>query len=152
MALPTSYTAFRRTTGDLPRTIEQAKESLPQDLGPNDVLIKIRAVSLNYRDVGMLIGNYPAQVEDQGIPCSDCAAEVVAVGSAVGDFRVGDRVSPIFDLSNLTGTESTPMKALGGDQPGVLREYAVFEDRFLVHLPEYLTWEEVGTDSRKCSP
>lgn len=151
MALPTSYTAFRRTAGDVPRTIEPTSESLPQDLRSNDVLIKIHAVSLNYRDLAMLIGTYPVEVEERGVPCSDCAAEVVAIGSAVEDFHIGDRVSPIFDVSNITGTESAPSKALGGDMPGVLREYAVFEDRLLVHLPQYLTWEEVCTDSPKCT-
>ncbi|KAL2203713.1 alcohol dehydrogenase [Sarocladium strictum] len=145
MALPTSYTAFRRTTGNLPRTIEPSTEALPQNLGPKDVLIKIHAVSLNYRDVGMLVGNYPVEVEEHGIPCSDCAAEVVAIGSAVEDFQIGDRVSPIFNLSNVTGAENDPFQALGGDVPGVLREYAVFEDRVLVHLPKHLAWEDAAT-------
>lgn len=150
MALPATYAAFRRTVGDLPRTIEFSSESLPRDLGPSEVLTKIHAVSLNFRDLAMLHGRYPVQTEELGIPCSDCAAEVVAIGSAVEDFIIGDRVSPIFDVANFTGNESTPPVALGGDIPGVLREYAVFEDRVLVHLPEYLIWEEVGPDSPTC--
>ncbi|KAH7145809.1 alcohol dehydrogenase [Dactylonectria estremocensis] len=145
MALPATYAAFRRTVGDLPRSIEFSSESLPRDLGPREVLIKIHAVSLNFRDLAMLHGRYPVQTEERGIPCSDCAAEVVAIGSAVEDFAIGDRVSPIFDVTNFTGNESTPPIALGGDIPGVLREYAVFEDRVLVHLPKYLTWEEAST-------
>lgn len=64
----------------------------------------------------MLHGRYPADVIEGGIPCSDAAAEVAAVGSAVKDFAIGDRVSVIGDLGNLTGC--------------VLREYAIFEDKY----------------------
>ncbi|GKT51469.1 zinc-type alcohol dehydrogenase-like protein [Colletotrichum spaethianum] len=147
MTHPTTSLVFRRTDGDLPRTIEQSTEALPapDELGSRDVLIKIHAVSLNFRDVAMLNGRYPVEVQQYGIPCSDCAAEVIAVGPAVQDFVVGDRVAPIFDLNNLTGHEDKPMRALGGDHPGVLREYAVFDEEVLVHLPKHLTWEEAAT-------
>lgn len=147
MALPTTYRAFRRTEGDLPHTIKLSEETLPQNIGSHDVLIKIHAVSLNYRDVAMLNGKYPVEVEDRGIPASDCAAEVVAVGSEVTNFKKGDHVAPIFNLSVLTGHEDDAMGALGGDVPGVLREYAVFDESVLVHLPPHLSWEEVGNDS-----
>lgn len=144
MSTPTTYSAFRRATGEIPETIEPSIEKLPEQLGPNDVVIKIHAVSLNFRDVAMLHGLYPVTVEERGISCSDCAAEVVAIGSAVKDFAIGDHVSPIFDISNVTGYEDEPSQALGGEVPGVLREYAVFEDRLLVQLPKYLSWEEVS--------
>ncbi|KAM0323348.1 hypothetical protein ACHAQA_008941 [Verticillium albo-atrum] len=138
---------FRRTDGDLPRTIKSALEPVPvpSDLGARDVLIKIHAVSLNFRDVGMLNGRYPAEVEDKGIPCSDCAAEVVAVGSVVQGFTIGDMVAPIFDVNNFTGLEEEPSNALGGTTDGVLREYAVFEAKLLIHLPKHLSWEECAT-------
>ncbi|GAB1316210.1 hypothetical protein MFIFM68171_06420 [Madurella fahalii] len=145
MPLPETYRAFRRTAGGLPRTISSSTEHLPQELGPSDVLIKIRAVSLNFRDVAMLHGRYPVDVQEHGISCSDAAAEVVAVGSMVKDFDIGNHVSVIFDLSNLTGCEDEPACALGGDADGVLREYAVYEEKYLVKLPEYLPWEEAAT-------
>ncbi|OLN95496.1 Zinc-type alcohol dehydrogenase C1773.06c-like protein 1 [Colletotrichum chlorophyti] len=145
MSIPTTYTAFRRTTGELPRTIQTTTETLRADLKPRDVLIKIHAVSLNYRDVAMLNGTYPVEVEEQGIPCSDCAAEVVKTGSEVKDFSVGDHVSPIFDLGNIEKNDDAPAKALGGDVAGVLREYAVFEERHLVKIPKQLSWEEGST-------
>ena len=119
----------------------------PDGLGPHDVLIHVRAVSLNYRDVAMLRGLYPFSMADHGIPTSDCAAEVAAVGSAVTEYAVGDRVAPIFALSNITGDEqdsAAVSTSLGGEAQGVLREYAIFEDKVLVHLPKYLTWEEVS--------
>ncbi|KAJ4314809.1 hypothetical protein N0V84_008695 [Fusarium piperis] len=147
MPFPTTTLVFRRTDGSLPRTIEQSSEALPvpNELDSHEVLIKINAVSLNFRDVAMLHGRYPLEVEQEGIPCSDCAAEVIAVGSAVQDFTVGDRVAPIFDVSNITGHEDEPSSALGGDTAGVLREYAVFQEKLLVHLPKHLTWEEAST-------
>ena len=66
----------------------------------------MRAVSLNFRDVAMLQeGRYPGGAIPGGIPASDCAAEVVAVGEAVTKFNVGDRVSVNQHWTNLTGTE-----------------------------------------------
>lgn len=144
MALPKTYRAFRRTDGELPRNVRLSEETLPETLNANDVLIKIHAVSLNYRDVAMLHGKYHVPVQDRGIAASDCAAEVVAFGSAVQDFTPGDRVSPIFNLSSITGVEDEASVALGGDAAGVLREYAVFDAKDLVRLPEYLSWEEVS--------
>ncbi|KAK4457560.1 hypothetical protein QBC42DRAFT_317761 [Cladorrhinum samala] len=145
MAIPETYKAFRRTTGELPRTISPSTEQLPRELGPHDVLVKIHAVSLNFRDVAMLHGRYPAEAIDQGIPCSDAAAEVAAIGSAVKDFSIGDRVSVVFDPSNVTGCEDEPPSGLGGDVEGVLREYAVFEDNYVVQVPQHLSWEEITT-------
>ncbi|KAI5863923.1 hypothetical protein GGS23DRAFT_596411 [Durotheca rogersii] len=140
--LPKTYSAFRRAGA----TIEQTTEDLPADLGAHEVLIRVRAVSLNFRDVAMLHGRYPVAVEERGIAASDCAAEVVAAGpAAAAAFRPGDRVAPIFDLASLTGHEDGPVRALGGDAPGVLREYAVFADAHLVHLPAHLSWEEAST-------
>jgi len=91
----------------------------------------------------MLHGKYPAEMLEEGIPVSDCAAEVISVGSEVHDFKAGDHVAPIFDLNNLTGTEDKSA-ALGGGVEGVLREYAVFNQDVLLHLPKYLSWEEVS--------
>ncbi|KAF2119460.1 chaperonin 10-like protein [Lophiotrema nucula] len=145
MTLPTSFKAWRRTTGDLPRTIEQTTEHLPSELSPGEVIIKIHAVSLNFRDIGMLDGRYPVQVKEHGIAASDCAAEVVAVGSGVKGFQVGDRVSPTFILTELTGKEKDGFPKSLGDDQGVLAEYAVFDEKVLVKLPTHLSWEEGST-------
>ncbi|KAK5729267.1 hypothetical protein LTR15_002409 [Elasticomyces elasticus] len=145
MALPTKYRSFRRATGELPHAVTPSQETLPERIGPNDVLIKIHAVSLNYRDVAMLRGKYPVPVIDRGVPTSDCAAEVVSIGSAVRGFEKGDHVAPIFDMNNLSGEDDASMRALGGDVDGVLREYAVFNEEVLVQLPKYLSWEEAST-------
>lgn len=142
MSLPQTYKAFRRSSGDLPTTLELVEEKMPSSLNPQEVLIRIHAVSLNYRDVAMMNGLYPVEVIDEGIPASDCAAEVVAVGSEVQSFKIGDHVTTIFDLSNLNGTEDI-LSVLGGDVDGVLREFAVFDQNVLLHLPQHLSWEEV---------
>lgn len=141
MPIPESYKAFRRTADG--SSLEMTEEKLPSDLQPHQVLIRIHAVSLNYRDVAMMHGKYPVRVIDRGIPASDCAAEVITVGSEVKGFSPGDRVAPLFDLKSITGTEDET-EALGGDADGVLRQYAVFDQKVLVHLPKHLSWEEVG--------
>lgn len=140
------YRGWRRTVPPYPLHITETFEDFPDELGPHEVLIRIHAISLNYRDIAMLReGGYPAGVEAGGIPGSDCAAEVMAVGSDVKDVEPGDRVAPTFDLLHLTGDErEMKMLALGGDGPGVLREYAIFEENVLVKLPEHLSFEEVG--------
>jgi NADPH:quinone reductase-like Zn-dependent oxidoreductase len=143
MTIPASYQAFRRAPGEKAETTIPAVEKTPP-LQPNDVLIRVQAVSLNYRDVGMLHGKYPVSVKDQGIPASDCAGEVVAVGSAVQKVSVGDRVSPIFDLKYLKDSDPrNEVAQLGGSVDGVLRQYAVFDENVLVHIPHHLSWEEV---------
>lgn len=149
VAYPSSYKAFRRAPGENAKTIVLSVENTPP-LRPNDVLVKIHAVALNYRDVGMLHGKYPVPVKDQGIPASDCAGEVVASGSAVQGLSIGDRVSPIFDLKYIKDMDPQNENAqLGGTVDGVLRQYAVFDQDVLVHIPQHLSWEEV---CRLCYP
>lgn len=148
MAAPQTYKAYRRSKGDIPKTIQLTTEEFPSALTPNEVLIRIHAVSLNYRDVAILHGKYPSEFTEQGIPASDCAAEVISVGSEVQTFKIGDHVAPIFDLNNLDGT-SDEMKALGGNAEGVLRQYAIFDQKVLFHLPKHLSWEEVCPQSSK---
>lgn len=92
----------------------------------------------------MLNGSLPGTPLVGGIPASDCAAEVIAIGPNVSKFKIGDRVSPIFDLNALNGTE-IEKATLGGDVDGVLREFAVFDECVLVKIPRYLSWEEVST-------
>lgn len=122
-------------------------EELPSVLGPNDVVIKIHAVSLNYREIAMLNGTYPAEITDKGIPCSDAAAEVLATGSAVSRFSVGDRVCPNTSIGKtFEGGSDGFATGLGTNAPGVLREYAVVNEEHLVKMPEHLSWEEVSND------
>lgn len=139
--------AFRRTAPPLPLSIEKVAddEPLSTTLSATQLLVRIHAVSLNYRDLAILKGNYPATVLPRGIPGSDCAAEVIAIGTAVTQFDIGDHVSPIFKPNHLSEQDKRERDdvGLGGEVEGVLRRYAVFEEEILVKVPAKLHWEEV---------
>src|SRR6476646_10715185 len=98
---------------------------------PHEVVVKIHAVSLNYRDLLFAWGLYNPRPHLPAVPCSDGAGEITAVGSAVTRWKVGDRVCPIFMQGWLDGhiTPAKPATALGGgDLDGVLREYGAFHE------------------------
>lgn len=151
MAYPSTYSAWRRSglkgTKDQPLTIYRTcDETLPSTLNSNDVLIKIHAISLNYREIAMLIGTYPIDIADKGIPCSDAAAEVIATGSSVSRFAVGDRVCPNPSIGpTYEGGSDGISVGVGTNGQGVLREFAVFDEQHLVKMPEHLSWEEVSS-------
>uniref|UniRef100_K3XCM8 Enoyl reductase (ER) domain-containing protein n=1 Tax=Globisporangium ultimum (strain ATCC 200006 / CBS 805.95 / DAOM BR144) TaxID=431595 RepID=K3XCM8_GLOUD len=77
-----------------------ALEPVPT-LAAHEVLVEVRGVTLNYRDLAISNGTYPFPVKDNVVPCSDSAGVVAAVGDAVEDISVGDRVVANFDRSNL---------------------------------------------------
>lgn len=138
---PTSRRAFRRTDDHTPGTpkVKLVAEPLPLPLDPSSVLIRVRAVALNYRDANIANGGNPWPVTGQGIPCNDAAGEVVAAGDKVRTLKVGDRVAPITDTENLTGRE--PGRSwLAADEDGVLADHLVFEEWKVCRLPGYLGW------------
>ncbi|OAL37906.1 hypothetical protein AYO20_02739 [Fonsecaea nubica] len=141
----TSRKAYRRTDDYTPRKprVELVTEPLPLSLAATSVLIKVHAVSLNYRDANIANGGNPWPVTPHGIPCNDAAGEIIAVGEGVRKFRVGDRVAPIIDTENLTGREST-RSWLAADEDGVLADYLVFSEEKLTKLPEHLDWTEAS--------
>ena len=111
------------------------------------VLVKIHAASLNYRDLLVAKGTYGSQKFKPIIPLSDGAGEVVAVGEWVTRFQVGDRVAGIF-MQNYIAGELTPDKshsALGGSIDGVLAEFVVLNEQGLVLIPDHLSYEEAAT-------
>jgi NADPH:quinone reductase-like Zn-dependent oxidoreductase len=115
--------------------------------GPGEVLVKIHAVSLNYRDLLMVKGQYNPKLRLPRIPCSDGAGEVAAVGDGVTAWKPGDRVAGIFMQNWLEGP-ATPAKvkgALGGDIDGVLAESVVLKESGLVAVPGHLSFEEAAT-------
>ena len=127
-------------------SLELVERPTPQP-GPDEVLVKIHAVSLNYRDLMMVKGLYNPKMKLPRIPCSDGAGEVEAVGSGVSKWKRGDRVCGIFMQNWLEGPP-TPAKtkgALGGDIDGMLAEYAVLKEAGLVRLPNHLSFEEAAT-------
>lgn len=114
--------------------------------GPGQVLVRMRAASLNYRDLVVVTGGYGASLPLPIIPLSDGAGEVVSTGEGVTRFRAGDRVAAIFMQRWITGeiTDEVAASALGGAIDGVLAEYAVFDQEGLVGVPEHLSWEEAA--------
>src|SRR5262249_34128487 len=115
--------------------------------GERDVVVRMRAASLNYRDLVVLAGRYDRNPQTARVPLSDGAGEVVSVGSAVKRFKVGDRVAGCFFQGWLSGRFTTEMHrtALGGSIDGVLAEQVRFQEEGLVHLPKNYSFEAGAT-------
>lgn len=115
--------------------------------GPGQVLLKMRAVSLNYRDLMMVQGSYNPKQPLPLIPCSDGVGEVVAVGRGVSRLAVGDRVATLFSQGWMGGrpTVDELRATLGGPIDGTLAEMMVLPERGVVRVPEHLTDAEAAT-------
>jgi NADPH:quinone reductase-like Zn-dependent oxidoreductase len=115
--------------------------------GPGEVLIAIRAISLNFRDLMMVKGLYNPHLKLPRIPCSDGAGEVVAAGEGVSAWKPGDRVAGIFMQNWLDGplTSSKAKGALGGDIDGMLATHVVLKESGLVAVPPHLSFQEAAT-------
>jgi len=115
--------------------------------GRGEVLVKIHAVSLNFRDLRMVQGLYNPKLKLPRVPCSDGAGEVLAVGEGVAAFKLGDRVAGIFMQNWLDGplTKTKSQVALGGDIDGTLAEQIVLKEQGLVRIPDHLSFEEAAT-------
>jgi len=127
-------------------SLELVERATPQPRA-GEVLVRIHAASLNYRDLMMVTGRYNPKMKLPRIPCSDGAGEVTAVGEGVTQWKQGDRVCGIFMQNWLDGTP-TPEKvkgALGGDIDGMLAEYVVLKETGLVRIPDHLSFEEAAT-------
>ena len=115
--------------------------------GRGEVLVKVHAVSLNYRDLLMVRGHYNPRMVLPRIPCSDGAGEVVEVGDEVTSISPKQRVAGIFMQHWLDGppTAETSRGALGGDVDGMLAEYVVLPESGVVPIPEHLSYTEAAT-------
>jgi NADPH:quinone reductase-like Zn-dependent oxidoreductase len=108
-------------------------------VGTNEVLVRLRAASLNFRDLAIVSGKYMrGPLTRDTSPLSDGAGEVAAVGAGVTQFAVGDRVVATF-------TQGQPPEALGSPLDGVLTEFAAFGENGLLRVPEHLSFEEAAT-------
>ena len=115
--------------------------------GPNQVLVKMHAFSLNYRDLLVVKGLYNPRMKLPQIPLSDGAGEVVAVGSEVKSVKIGSRVANTFFERWVSGdsTDDVAKSALGGGRDGVLAEYVVLHEDGVIPVPEHLTYREAAT-------
>jgi len=110
-------------------------------------LVKVKAASLNFRDLLVVKGAYSRNLPPGLVPCSDGVGEVVEVGEGVIRVKPGDRVAGIFMQTWISGEldEGKAKSALGGAIDGVLAEYVLFHEDGLVRIPEHLSYEEAAT-------
>jgi NADPH:quinone reductase-like Zn-dependent oxidoreductase len=115
--------------------------------GARQVVVKVNAVSLNFRDLLVTTGLYNPRMPLPRVPASDGAGEVIAVGEGVTRVKVGDRVTGTFFQRWIDG-EVTELKArstLGGDLDGMLAEQVVLEEDGVIATPAHLSDEEAST-------
>ncbi len=115
--------------------------------GPHQMLIKVHAASLNYRDLEMAMGTYQGQPQQAFTLLSDGAGEVLEVGAAVTRFALGDRVMGCFWQGWEAGRlgDSATALPLGGPLDGMLGECVLLDECGVVHCPAHLSWEEAAT-------
>jgi len=120
----------------------------PAPLLPGQILVRIQAAALNYRDLAIPRGHYiGGTVRVNTIPMSDGAGEVVAVGSAVTRFGIGDRVAGTFFRGWIDGNPPAgPLVSIGAPPAdGVLAEFAVFDQQNAVAVPAHLSAAAAAT-------
>ena len=127
-----------------PEGLVLAERDMPSP-GIGEVLVRVRASSLNFRDLMILSGGYPAPVPLGRVPVSDGAGEVVAVGVGVTRFKAGDRVINAFFLNWFGGSFNVMPQQYVVDQDGWLTEYKVVSAEALASMPQHLTFEEAAT-------
>jgi NADPH:quinone reductase-like Zn-dependent oxidoreductase len=111
--------------------------------GPGEVLVRVRAVSLNYRDLLIVKGEYSRHLDVPLTICSDGAGEVAAVGPGVTRFKPGEQVVASFFQDWLDGpvTDAVRRSALGGAIDGMLAEHVVLREDGLLPIPDGLSFE-----------
>lgn len=114
--------------------------------GPSEVLVRLTAASLNYRDLMVVRGTYNPKLKRPMVPLSDGCGVVEDVGQGVTRVKIGGRVAACFFQTWIDGPPSREKlsSALGGGIQGVLREYAVFREDGVVLAPSNLNDEEVA--------
>jgi alcohol dehydrogenase len=115
--------------------------------GPKEILMRVRATSLNYRDLMVLKGGGRGPTKLGVVPLSDGAGEVAAIGGGVARVTPGDRVIGTFHPRWFGGPLSADYLTdrLGANLDGMLADYAVLSEEALVPVPSHLSFEEAAT-------
>jgi NADPH:quinone reductase-like Zn-dependent oxidoreductase len=125
-------------------SLEFRETDTPQP-GPGEALVRLKAATLNFRDLLFINGVLPGLTKTpQYVPLSCATGEVIAVGAGVGGLRPGDRVNPLFYQGIATGGQHAP-DMLGGTADGVARTHAVFRADSLSLTPDELGDLEAAT-------
>jgi NADPH:quinone reductase-like Zn-dependent oxidoreductase len=128
--------------------LRQTTVPIPQP-GPGEILVRVGAVSLNYRDKLVIDGTFLPHLRFPFVPVSDAAGEVVAIGGRVERFKLGDRVIAHYWTMWIDGVAPPSVLAhegsLGGPLPGVLAEYVVLGEEAAVATPPSLGHAEAAT-------
>ncbi len=130
-----------------PDNIKLAERSTPE-VGPGEVLLRMEAASLNYRDYVMACGGYGRRGGALPlIPCSDGAGHVIAVGPGVSRVAVGDLVCPIYNQTWWNGPfrEAHWAGTLGGPRAGVMQEFMALSQEGVVRVPRHLDAVQAAT-------
>jgi NADPH:quinone reductase-like Zn-dependent oxidoreductase len=110
--------------------------------GPGQVVVGVRAASINYRDQAAVTGNYFQKVEKDTIPLSDGAGEVIEVGKGVVGLKVGDKVAGTFSQPDPNGPANGPNMSMGLPLDGMLAEKVLMWEVGAIKLPEGYSYEE----------
>ena len=126
-----------------------AETAIPSP-GAGEVLVRVKAVSLNYRDKLVRETGMGLPIQFPFVPASDMAGVIEAVGDDVTRFAAGDRVMSTFhpgwiDGKPLGDARTPPYRTLGGFYPGVLSEYVAMPEDWLVSAPQSLDYAEAST-------
>jgi NADPH:quinone reductase-like Zn-dependent oxidoreductase len=135
------FTGFGDAAG-----LKRRERAVP-DLKSNQILVRVRATSVNYRDVMVLNGTYPVPARVGLVPISDGAGEVCAIGQEVVRFAVGDRVAGTYFNRWRDGrlTRELAGHQLGARHDGMLTEYRALDEEEAVAVPSHLSFEEAAT-------
>ncbi|KAI0458915.1 hypothetical protein F5B21DRAFT_371961 [Xylaria acuta] len=147
MAIPSTQKQWTITgTGKEIETLQYGDAEVPK-MGESEVLVKMHAASLNYRDLIIPRGKYPFPARFPVVAASDGAGEVVDVGSKVTKWKKGDRVVTLFNQGHQYGPMSIEAAntGVGGVVDGTLRQYGVFGENGLVRAPKNLSYAEAAT-------
>jgi NADPH:quinone reductase-like Zn-dependent oxidoreductase len=138
--------AWRFTEGFGPENLKIVELPEPSP-GPGEAVVRVRACSVNYRDLAVMRGAYGGGVKAPLTPLSDGAGEVVAVGEGVTRVKTGDHVAGIFMQDWIEGPpdDAKANSALGGAIHGMMAEKVCLRADGLVHYPSHLSFEEAAT-------
>ncbi|MEE5086803.1 NAD(P)-dependent alcohol dehydrogenase [Pseudomonas alliivorans] len=124
--------------------LEVCEEPTPEP-GPGEVLVKIKATSLNFRDLSIINGWFPFPVEEGRVQLSDAAGVVEAIGSRVTRFAVGDRVTNNFMPGWFAGPFREFVSQYGSQLDGWMADYRTIDQNELVAIPDSISFEEAAT-------